>query len=430
MDQNDAIELWSKLGAEGKAPTDLTQATRSLPTYTVGFEPWIDRLARRYLGVLCRKTAHFKLALAPYGGGKTHFLLALGVRARKEGFAVAYVPCSADLSLDKPLDIYRELVKHLQLPDQTRPGLRILLEAVARTKRADIQRHGAPDPEGAFQRWATTLRRSDYPENAFGRVMSVALAEGTGDGESPIAEAAFRWLQGDPETLTRDEMAELRLARVPASGASRFGRDLLLSLIKFLPEAGVHGLVLLIDEVETLFATSRGKALLRVLAAMRVLLDIPTGVPGGVPLFGVFSATPDVTEEFDRYPALAQRLAVHGASFSGGNDLAPQLPLEEVLDQEDLLTRIGVRLIDVGSAATGTTFNASLQERNARLLAQVASERSLDVNARRLFVKTWVGLLDLQASGVERELAPDELESRYVGASDLLRQAEEAEFEP
>lgn len=105
MDQNDAIELWSKLGEEGKAPTDLTQATRSLPTYTVGFEPWIDRLARRYLRGLCRRMPHFKLALAPYGGGKTHFLLALGVRARSEDFAVAYVPCGADVSLDNPLDM-------------------------------------------------------------------------------------------------------------------------------------------------------------------------------------------------------------------------------------------------------------------------------------------------------------------------------------
>ena len=429
MDQNDALQLWSRLGEEGKAPTDLTLATQSLPSYTVGFEPWIDRIAQRYLRGLCRRSAHYKLVLAPYGGGKTHFLLSLGVRARQEGYAAAYVPCGADVSLDKPLDLYRELVKRLQLPGQDRPGIRVLLEAAVRAKRADIQRHGAPDPDAAFQRWTATLRRTDYPENAFGRVMSEALAANQGREDSCLGDAAFRWLQGEPGTLARDEMTALRLARVPATDINRFGRDLLLSLVKFLPETGVHGLALLVDEVETLFGAKRGKSLLRVLAAMRVLLDIPAGVPGGLPLFGIFSATPDVTAEFDRYPALKQRLSVRGASFSRGNDLAPQLPLDDVLAQEDLLTEIGVRLIGVGTLATGVAFDTDLQKRNARLLAQVASERNPDVNCR-VFVKTWVGLLDVQARGDQEEFTPQELERSYAGTFIDLQQAEEAEYEP
>ena len=93
-------------------------------------------------------------------------------------------------------------------------------------------------------------------------------------------EAALRWLQGDIDTLTKDEMASLRLAKVPASAKAELGRNLLMSMIRFSKEAGVHGVVLLFDEVETLF-TARGKALLRMLSAMRVLVDMPTGIPGG-----------------------------------------------------------------------------------------------------------------------------------------------------
>ena len=84
MNQNEAHQLWAMLGAEGKAPTELTQASHVLPSYSVGIEPWIDRLARRYFQDLCRHAAHFKLVLAPYGGGKTHFLLTLGIRARDQ----------------------------------------------------------------------------------------------------------------------------------------------------------------------------------------------------------------------------------------------------------------------------------------------------------------------------------------------------------
>ncbi|MCY3841958.1 MAG: DUF2791 family P-loop domain-containing protein [Acidobacteria bacterium] len=195
-----------------------------------------------------------------------------------------------------------------------------------------------------------------------------------------------------------------------------FGRNLLLSLVKFLPQAGVHGLVLLLDEVETL-SHVRGKALDRILAAMRVFLDSPAGVPGGVPLCGVFAATPEVLDgdKIGKYAALKQRLAVKGASFAEGNDLAVQLPLREVAPQEVLLNEVGRKLIDIGTRATGHAFNPGLQAENARRLADVASERNLDVDARRLFVKTWVNLLELQAQAGERSIARDELVDRYEG---------------
>ncbi len=431
MNQSEAHQLWAKLGEEGKAPTELTQASHVLPSYSVGIDPWIDRLAKRYLQGLCRSDAHFKLVLSPYGGGKTHFLLTLGIRARdQENFAVAYVPCGEGVSLDNPLDVYRELVKHLQLPDQDQPGLRVLLGATTRAKRDDIRQRGVPDVDAAFRLWVSDIQKRDYPENAFGRVMAAAL-QATADGvgvNSPVGDAALRWLQGDIDTLGRSEMQELHLARVPAASRRQFGRNLLLSLVKFLPEAGVHGLLLLMDEVETLFQVRRGAAALRILGAMRVILDAPTGVSGGVPLFGVFSATPDVLEEFRKYPALEQRLAVRGASFDQGSDFASQVPLDKVQSQEPLLANIGEKLIEVGAIAIGQPFDRGLQRINARRLARVATERNLDVDARRLFVKTWVNLLDIQLSEGEREIEDDELIARYSGSFESLNAHEE--FEP
>lgn len=429
MNRSEAHQLWAMLGAEGKAPTELTQASHVLPSYSAGIEPWIDRIARLYFQDLCRHAAHFKLVLAPYGGGKTHFLLTFGIRARdEENFAVAYVPCGEGVSLDNPLDVYREFIKHLQLPGQDRPGLRVFLDSTTRAKRDDMRQRNVPDVDAAFRLWVSNIRRGDYPENAFGRVMAAAL-QTTDDGrDSPIGDAALRWLQGDIDTLDRSEMQELHLARVPAANRRQFGRNLLLSLVKFLPEAGVHGLLLLMDEVETLFQVRRGAAALRVLGAMRVILDAPTGVSGGVPLFGVFSATPDVLEESRKYPALEQRLAVRGASFDQGNDFASQIPLDKVQSQETLLANIGDKLIGVGAIAIGHQFDRELQRNNARRLAKVASERNLDVDARRLFVKTWVNLLDLQSSRGQREIEDDELKERYSGSFESVDQ--NAEFEP
>ena len=290
-----------------------------------------------------------------------------------------------------------------------------MLEAVIRTKREEIERAGAPDVDRALRRWRLSLRREDFPENAFGRVMAAALEAVESEGTT-AGEAAFHWLQGEPEILNRGDLQELRLAKLRKEDRRTFGRNLLLSLVKFLPQAGVHGLVLLLDEVETLTQV-RGKALLRILAAMRVFLDSPAGVPGGVPLCGVFAATPDVLDgdHVGRYSALEQRLAVRGASFAEGNDLAVQLPLREVAPQEVLLKEVGGKLIDIGTRATGHAFDPGLQAENVRRLVDVACERNLDVDARRLFVKTWVNLLELQSQAGERSIGRDELVGRYEG---------------
>ena len=415
-------DLWARLAESGTVPTDLELASHSLPNYSVAVEPWMDRLAKRYLQDLCRRNAHFKLVIAPYGGGKTHFLIELGNRARKEDFAVSYVPCSADTNLEDGLELYKESVKKLWLPGETESGLRRFLGATIERKRAQISSREVPDEALAFERWLHTVERTQYEENAFGRVMAAALR---GEDEpSQLGEAAFRWLQGDPDTLGRSELEGLGLARISAKDKKKFGRNMLLSMAKFLPEAGPYGWVLLIDEVETLF-TARGKSLLRVLAAMRILVDIQ-----GVPLLGTFAAVPDIMEQIRLYEALRGRLSVIGAAFDQGNDLAVQLHLDKMDKQEKLLADIGRKLIQVGSQAKGVSFDAELQSSNAENLAQVAAERNLDVDARRLYVKTWVSLLEEQSEREQRRFENQELSERYQGAFDSLRASESDDFEP
>jgi hypothetical protein len=427
LSKADAHQLWAVLGAEGKATTDLGNARLVIPAYSVGIEAWLDRLAQLYLQDLCRKYAHFKVVLAPYGGGKTHFLMSLGARALDEGFAVAYVACGPGSSLDNPLDLYRTFAKQLQLPgDDALPGIRSLVHQIVRRKRAQMVEHQVPNLDAAFEKWLLQVRDGQHPENAFGRVMIEALKAAWDPIGDVVGEAAIRWLQGDLDTLTKDERQMLRLGNITARAKGEFGRNILLAMVRFTREAGAHGVVLLFDEVETLF-TARGKSLLRVLSAMRVLLDLPNGVPGGVPMLGVFSAVPDVLNELGRYPALQQRLAVVGSSFDEGNDLAAQLPLDRLGRQDLLLSAIGTRLIEVGEQALGVLFDQSLQRTNATRLAAVAAERNLEVDARRLYVKTWVNLLTLQKNEGERAFGEAELAQRYQGFFDALKSSDAAE---
>jgi hypothetical protein len=194
-------------------------------------------------------------------------------------------------------------------------------------------------------------------------------------------------------------------------------------------QAGVHGTVILFDEVETLF-NAKGRALKRVLSAMRVMIDLPAAVPGGVPLLGVFSAVPDVLEQLAQYVALEQRLAAKGATFEEGNDFSVQIRLERIGGQEDLLRALGNRLIDLGETAEGYTFDRSVQVSNVENLARVATRRNLEVDARRLFVKTCVSILHLQAQQGESLLSDDELDKRYSGFFTSLKELERSEPEP
>ena len=431
IDPQDARQLWASLAEEGKAPTELKFAGQVLPTYSVGIGPWIDRIAETYLRDLSRRHAHFKLVIAPYGGGKTHFLMSVGSRALDDGFGVAYVACTRGVSLDSPLDVYRAFMKTLQLPEDDRPGANRFLHRILEHKMRQIQEAGAPDPEAAFALWLAQVSADDYPENAFGRVMAEALRAQHNPAQASAGDAALRWLQGDTGTLTKEDLAALRLAKVPARAQGVLGQNLLLSVIRFAKEqAGVQGVVILFDEVETLF-NATGKALQRVLSAMRVMIDLPAGISGGIPLLGVFSAVPDVLEQLTRYVALEQRLAVRGATFEERNDFAVQIHLDRVGSQEDLLRALGSRLIDVGQTATGHGFDRSVQVPNVENLARVAAQRSLQVDARRLFVKTCVNILHLQASEGERVLSEEELASRYAGFFNSLKELEQtAEAEP
>ncbi len=341
-----AQQIWAILAEEGKAPAELGFAGQVLPAYSVGIDGWIDRLGSRYLQGLCRKQAHFKMVIAPYGGGKTHFLMSLGNRALQEGYAVAYIACTQGVDLNNSFDLYRAFIKSIQIPGEDRPGVGRLLRRIIQTKIKQIQEARAPDVEIAFARWLEYVAKEDHQENAFGRVMAEALRFENNPADAIAGDAPIRWLRGEIDTLTKEELAALRLAKFSTKAQKDLGRNLIISIARFLREAGIWGVVILLDEAETMF-NATGKALLRVLSAMRVMLDLPGGVPGGAPMFGLFGAVPDVLEQLTKYPALDQRMMVKGVSFEEGGDYAPQLHLEKIQTQENLLRSIGGRLAEL-----------------------------------------------------------------------------------
>lgn len=437
MDKKQAKRLLAQLASNGLPPRELNSAKAVLDMFSVGLDDWISRLATTYFQDFSRDSSHFKLVLAPYGGGKTHFLMALGVRALEEEFGVSYIACVPDragspVRLDNALGLYAEVISKLRIKGQPKNGLTALLTAVVNKKRQDIEASGVQDVEGAFSMYLRQFARS-FPGGKFGEFAQVATEAlrgyWSGDELSSTAKAAEKWLGGRMDAISPDEYKLLGLRKVTTAQSGDIGRKLLMALAKFLPEAGCHGLVLLIDEVETLF-TAKGKAFLAVLAAMRVFIDM-FGLVDDVPMFCAWAAVPDVLDGIKKYSALDQRLSVQGASFEQKNDFAPQISLDKlVTNHESMLASIGAKLVDVALAASDGPLSREKQIENSRKLAKVANRQTLDVNSRRLFVKTWASLLEFQFANGEKAFDEDELIKRYQGDFEQVQSAAEEIFEP
>lgn len=418
----DLRDAWVNLAAHGTPPASEI-AGRVLPAWSVGLDAWLDRLTKVYLRDYSRRNAHFKLAIAPYGGGKTHFLLSVGARATAENWATCYLQCKANVSLGDWFGLYEHIAKAIQLPGLNRRGIKPLVQAALEQMRKRAEK--APEPEYALDEMITALEDEDWPHSAFARVVGALLNHLRDPRANPeIGEAALRWLQGQPDTLTPADRRALHLQGVRAGDRAEHGRTLFYSLVKFIPQSGVHGLVVLFDEMDTLL-NARGKALERILTSMRVMLDAPDGRMDRTPLFGVFAAVPDISEQIRRYQALATRFQVM-IPFHKGDDNCPQLDLSELGKQNEMLRAIGEKLLDLGIQVHGWQFDKDQQRRNLKLLADVTATRMLEVNARRLFVKAWCSLLDEQSRTGQRDYDEAGLVGLIQGVYEGFRRNEQA----
>jgi len=421
----DLRDAWRNLAAYGTPPASEI-AGRVLPAWSVGLDAWLDRLTKEFLRDYCRRNSHFKLVLAPYGGGKTHFLLSLAARAAVENWATCYLQCKANVSLGDWFGLYEHVAKSIQLPGSNRRGIKPLFQAALEQMRKRAET--APEPEYALDTMLTALEDEDWPHSSFAGV-SVALLNHLRDPRAnPVnGEAALRWLQGQPDSLTPKERQALHLGPLRAQGRSQHGQSLFYSLVKFSPLAGVNGLALLLDEMDTML-NARGKALERILISMRVLLDAPDQRMDRLPLFGVFAAVPDIVQQMQTAQFLSSRFKV-SVPFHRGDDNAPQLDLSELGSQNEMLRAMGEKLLHLGIQVHDWKLNMELQRRNLRRLADVTANRRLEVNARRLFVKAWCSLLEEQARAGEVEKTENELASLIDGAYSGFQKEEESRKE-
>ena len=255
-----------------------------------------------------------KAVRGEYGSGKTFFARWLQEMARRGGFASSEVQISeTETPLHRLETVYRRLVGNLSTTDTRLGALRSIVDGWFYTLEEEVlQSSETSEPDEAYLLERTNIlmeRRLEQVTRqapAFAaclRGYRVALAE----GDKEVADGLLAWLSGLPNVAARIKRKAGIKGDIDHFGALSF----LGGLLTVLRDSGHSGLVLVLDEVETLQRV-RGDVRDKGLNALRQFMDeVEAGrFPG---LYLLVTGTPaffDGPNGVQRLPPLAQRLHV------------------------------------------------------------------------------------------------------------------------
>lgn len=256
----------------------------------------------------------FKAVRGEYGTGKTFFARWVQDLALRQGFAVAEVQVSeVDTPLHRLEAVYRRLAERLSTADTRGGALRSVVDGWFYALEEEVLASGAVDPDDEAQlveettalmekRLAIVTRHAPAFAGCLRGYRRALL-----DGNAEVAEGLLAWLGGSPTVSAAVKRQAGLKGELDHIGAMAFVQGLLV----VLRDAGYAGLVLVLDEVETLQRV-RGDVRERALNALRQWMDeVDAGrYPG---MYLLVTGTPafyDGPQGVQRLQPLAQRLHV------------------------------------------------------------------------------------------------------------------------
>ena len=252
-----------------------------------------------------------------YGAGKTFAARYLCARARARGFATAEVQISIN---DTPLHhletVYRRLIEHVETAADGPNAFQAIVDGWLYKIGDEVMRlRGITEEDPGFadateQRLEDKLAEMSRRNPAFAQVLR-AYHRATHEGDFATAQGLLAWLAGQPHT----DRSVLRTAGTRGKVDGQASLTFLAGLLQLLRQSGYGGLVVVLDEVETIQrmnSQTREKSL----NALRQLMDMLAReeLPG---LYLVITGTRDFFEGYKgvkSLPPLYQRVRASGAS--------------------------------------------------------------------------------------------------------------------
>ncbi|MBK6715970.1 MAG: BREX system ATP-binding protein BrxD [Burkholderiales bacterium] len=311
-----------------------------------GLAPCLDE----ELGNVALGKAGFKAVRGEYGSGKTFFGRWLQERARSRGYATSEVQINeTETPLHRLETVYRRLVEHLATADTPQGAFRTVIDGWFFALEQDVLADEAVDANDTVALLARTnelmearLASISRAAPAFAAVLR-AYRQAQAEGDAQIADGLIAWLAGQPNVAASVK----RRAGIKGDLDHFAAANFLAGLLTILRDSGYSGLLLVLDEVETLQrmrADTREKGL----NALRQWIDeLDAGrYPG---LYLVVTGTPaffDGPQGVQRLAPLAQRLHVDfGTDRCFDNPRAAQIRLA-AFDQGALL-EVGRKVRDL-----------------------------------------------------------------------------------
>jgi hypothetical protein len=286
-----------------------------VPHFTVGRERWLSIIEDDLAHYISVGGAKVRFLSGDYGDGKTHFLSVIQHLVQREQFAVSFVVLTRDVPMHKFELVYQQIVSRLTTA-QDAIGIRALLSEWVESLHARFGETDEAARSAALQDLTGTVKELEGMDVNFAQgLISLVqhrywpLAEGeTPEDREQALEVLYQWFEGG-----RLSKRELRPFQIFESLNKTNSKRLLLSLIAFILHLGYRGLILLLDELETVMAQSasvRNSAYENV----RLLID---NAEQAHHLHVFFSIIPDVIlaeKGFRSYDALWSRVRSVGES--------------------------------------------------------------------------------------------------------------------
>lgn len=380
-----------------------TVPSRGLDAFAVGIERHRNELGRMLKDVKSG-SGDVKFLRGGYGCGKTFMANLVVQDAQRERFATSFVVVSDnDLHFHKFDELYRKVVSGLSTPGCTQGALGDILDRWIGGIEEGLLDLGLRDDDPAFD--GKVLAKLDEQlvgltggrapadmirvvRKAFELKQAARLQE---------ASALVSWLSGSSNVAAGIK----GLAQVKGDISSSDAMGYLRGILEIIKSAGYAGLVIIIDEAETMLrmhSDVRGKSL----NAIRQIVDASSDYPG---LLWVFTGTPTFFDDRQGVKGVeALHTRIKYEEFNGVPSLRqPQLNLKPF--DADRLLKVALRLRslhpDLAPDELERLVPTALIE---QLVKQVTQGFHGDVGVvPRQFLRTFVNLLDVLADDPDQD---------------------------
>lgn len=395
---------------KGSVPIDY------VPFFTVGRQNWLKFIEEDLDDYIAEGGAKVRFINGDYGDGKTHFMSVIKHLALKKKFAVSFVVLTREVPIHKFEVVYQTIVRQL-CGFFEGVGIRQLVDGWIENLKADLT-DDVPLEEQLFS-VGESLRELSEMDLNFANAL-IGLADNrlrpleTGEDEEARAyqrEILYQWFEG-----VRVSKRELKPFQIFEALDKTNSKRFLTSLIVFLRHLNYKGLVLLMDELETVIAQS---TTIRNASYENVRLLIDNAEQASY-LHIFMSIIPDVTlseKGFKSYDALWSRVRSIGES-KRLNYRSVLVDLHRTPLETGELVNLGLCLKRIHELSY--RWDAQEQVGEELLKKMCATQKRMGLLSEvRLYIKQVIRILDMAEQGVPPDEDLDMTEQLVVSQREM-----------